>query len=80
MCGFQREAQWRAVSVGLAAKRQETAQKLTEDLEAIENNSHGSIFLIKPMFAYKAKLESAFNSEWKRLTDVGQKMKKLSHA
>jgi len=52
----KREAQWRAVSVGLAAQRQEAAERLTKDLEQIEESSHGSIFLIKPMFSYRAKL------------------------
>ncbi|XP_075259869.1 uncharacterized protein LOC142351616 [Convolutriloba macropyga] len=52
----KREAQWRAVSVGLAAQRQEAAERLTKDLEQIEETTHGSIFLIKPMFSYRAKL------------------------
>ncbi|XP_063722781.1 cingulin-like isoform X8 [Symsagittifera roscoffensis] len=52
----KRDSQWRAVSAGLAAQRQEAAEKLTKDLEQIEQQSSGSIFLIKPMFSYKAKL------------------------
>ncbi|XP_063722776.1 centromere-associated protein E-like isoform X3 [Symsagittifera roscoffensis] len=66
----KRDSQWRAVSAGLAAQRQEAAEKLTKDLEQIEQQSSGSIFLIKPMFSYKAKLRKKTDGSGKYLTEM----------